>query len=300
MTLSVVIPVYKNKVLFLGMLSHNLPFLGNAEIIIVNDDPTESLAGELHSFPQIKLIENAQNMGFSPSVNKGIANASGDYILLLNSDVKLIDNSYQNGFAQFSTDANIFAISFAQKEQDGSIVGKNRIYWKKGFFQHNRASDLEAGINAWAEGGSCLIEKKKFIELNGFDPLYAPFYWEDIDLSYRAWKAGYKVLFDPTILVEHHHESTIGKYFKNDFVETISYRNQFIFIRKNISDFGYLVSHDLYSLKSSLVYTILGTHKPYRDGLAAASKLYSLINQTKKNEKLNKLSDRDVLKKFYE
>ncbi|PJE58197.1 MAG: glycosyltransferase family 2 protein, partial [Candidatus Portnoybacteria bacterium CG10_big_fil_rev_8_21_14_0_10_36_7] len=45
--------------------------------------------------------------------------------------------------------------------------------------------------------------------LNGFDELYSPFYWEDIDLSYRAWKTGYTVLFDPQVLVEHHHETTI-------------------------------------------------------------------------------------------
>lgn len=75
------------------------------------------------------------------------------------------------------------------------------------------------------------------------DELYNPFYWEDIDLSYRAWKAGYKILYDPTIKVEHHHESTIGKYFDKSKVLKIAFRNQMIFQWKNLTDKDLILKH---------------------------------------------------------
>ena len=60
-----------------------------------------------------------------------------------------------------------------------------------------------------------------WLKLGGMDTLYSPFYWEDIDLSYRAWKSGYQILYDPNIIVEHHHESTIAKYFDKKKVSDI-------------------------------------------------------------------------------
>lgn len=245
MNISVVIPVYKKIPQFIENLKQNIPFIKDCEIIIVNDDPSESLEPYLADFKTVKLIENKQNMGFAPTVNIGVEQAQNPYILLLNSDVVLKNADYKKAMDHFS-DKTVFAVSFAQKEKNGDIVGKNRMYWKKGFFQHSKALNLEPGINGWAEGGSCLIDTNKFRNLHGFDEIYSPFYWEDIDLSYRAWKYGYKVLFDPNVVVQHHHESTIGSFYKKKAIEQIAYRNQLLFIWKNITSFPLLLSHFFY------------------------------------------------------
>ena len=63
----------------------------------------------------------------------------------------------------------------------------------------------------------------------GFNKIYAPFYWEDIDLSYRAKKHGYQIIFDSQIEVIHHHESTIGRYFSSEKIREVAFRNQLIF-----------------------------------------------------------------------
>lgn len=243
--ISVIIPVYKNTDLFLKNLYHNLNFLNDCQIIIVNDSPEKSLINDLSQFKQIVLIENKKNLGFGESVNQGVKFAKNRYIMILNSDVALNDKNYLKAINYFNKN-NVFAVSFAQKEKNDSIVGKNKIYWQDGLFVHEKADNLKFGNNAWGEGGACVIDKDKFIKLGGFDPLYSPFYWEDIDLSYRAWKTGYKTIFEPRILVTHHHESTIGKYFTQKQIEIIAYRNQLIFTWKNLTDFRLIIQHLCY------------------------------------------------------
>lgn len=291
--ITVVIPTFKNGEELIRNLELNLPFLKGCEVILVNDNPEQSIKKHLEIFPQIVLIENQKNLGFAGAVHVGIVRAKNDYIMLLNSDVILNDNSYVNAVASMQRDPKIFAISFAQKEKDGSTVGKNSIYWEKGFFQHKKASDLKSGINGWAEGGSCMINKRIYKEIGGFDPLYAPFYWEDIDLSYRAWKAGYKILFNPEILVQHHHESTIGKYFSQEFIKSIAYRNQFIFIWKNIES-NLLLLANIHYIKWSLL-TMMFKDRSYVKGFWNALMLLPKIFTKRKH---SKISDKVILDNF--
>lgn len=244
--ISVVIPAYKNTEQLVNNLRNNLKYLKDCEIIIINDDPEKSIREALREFPKVKLIENSKNLGFGGAVNAGVNSAKGELVVLLNSDVLLHNDSYKKALKHFSDDKTLFAVSFAQKEASGETVGKNRIYFGHGLVQHSKAKDITFGLNGWAEGGSSMFNRDLFLKLGGFDLLYAPFYWEDIDLSYNAWKSGYKILFDPAISVDHHHESTIGKYFDKNRVKRISYRNQLLFTWKNISQKNYCMQHALY------------------------------------------------------
>ena len=63
-------------------------------------------------------------------------------------------------------------------------------------------------------GGSCAFDRRKFLELGGFDEILKPFYLEDTDLGYMAWKRGWKVLYQPASVVYHEHRGTIGKTFQ--------------------------------------------------------------------------------------
>lgn len=255
--ISVIIPTYKNKAILLKNLRHNVSYLKDCEIIVVNDDPEESLKSNLKEFKNINLIENKKNLGFGTSVNRGIGRTKNKLVMLINSDVVLNNMSYQIAINHFKKNPTLFAVGFAQKEKDGTIVGKNQTYWQKGMFMHRRADDLFLGETAWAEGGACIIDREKFLKLDGFDPIYSPFYWEDIDLSFRAKKAGYQVIFDPKIQVEHHHESTIGKYFRKDDIQKIAFRNQLIFIWKNIAEPKQKLSHFLFLPYHLLRYTLV-------------------------------------------
>ena len=297
--ISVVIPVFKNTELFLANLKHNLPYLAGCEIIIVNDDPSESIRHDLKTF-HIILIENDRNLGFGESVNRGVNKARGEFVLLLNSDVVVQDSSYKKALNFFKKNAALFAVSFAQIEKDGSTVGKNSFYWARGMFYHRKATDLTFGANGWAEGGSCLIHKKKFMQLSGFDNLYKPFYWEDIDLSYRAWKAGYEILFDSKVVMTHHHESTIGKYFSEDVIKTAAFRNQFIFIWKNITDPDLSFSHVALLFWNMVYYMLKSEFNFFKGFIRASFMLQKILAKKYVQQKQYIYKDREILKKFHE
>lgn len=277
MKLSVVIPVYKNSEMFLGNLSKNWQFLKECEVIVVDDASFENIGQKIHNlFPEIIIIENTRNLGFSKTVNKGVKIAAGEFTMLLNSDVRLSSDSFVKATKHFA-DKELFAVSFAQKEKDGSLVGKNRIYFEKGLMLHKSANNVTLGLSGWAEGGACIIRKNFFDRLGGFDELYSPFYWEDIDLSYRAYKRGWKVLFDPEIVVEHHHESTIGKYYNRSKVTAIAYRNQFIFQWKNVTEKKLWKQH-LLALPGYIIRALLRKDAPFIKGfIKAAGRFGSII-----------------------
>ncbi len=295
--ISVIIPSYKNKDLLLKNLNNNLPYFKDYEVIIVNDYPEESLKEDLKNLP-VKLVENPKNLGFAGAVNRGAQHATNEYLFLINSDVELPNADFKKGLDHFSKNKKLFAVGFAQEEKDGSTVGKNRFFWKNGFFQHSSADDLEPGPSGWAEGGSSLIDKQKFNQLGGFDELYKPFYWEDIDLSYRAWKSGYEILFDPSIKVVHPHESTIGKYFSSSSVKKIAYRNQLIFVWKNITDLGLLFDH-YFKLIPNLLGFLFKGELSFLSGLFQANLRRPLIFQHRQHQKkLYQLKDKEVLQIF--
>ena len=66
---------------------------------------------------------------------------------------------------------------------------------------------------------------RKFLELGGFDALLAPFYLEDTDLGYLAWKRGWKVLYQPRSVVYHEHRGTIGKRFREEQIQAVLKKN---------------------------------------------------------------------------
>lgn len=297
--ISVVIPHYKGKEKLYVNLKHNIPFLQGCEIIVVNDYPEVPLTAEMAElFPEVTVMENEKNLGFAGAVTVGISAAKSKFVFLLNNDVLLNDNTFQNAISHFEKDKKLFAVSFRQTEKNGSYVGRNIIYWKNGFFQHSKADPTKTGINGWAEGGSMLFDKNKYDTINGFDTLYSPFYWEDIDLSYRAWKAGYSILFDSTITVQHHHESTIATHFHASRIKTIAYRNQFITIWKNISDNGLIFEHLLHLMKNLITYPLRG-EKEFVSGFWMAAQLSRSIMEKRDIQKQTwKKTDRNIFEQF--
>jgi len=295
--ISVIIPSYRNKKMLIKNLNNNMQFFKNLEVIVINDYPEESLKKELKKF-KIILIENDRNLGFGQSVNKGVIKATNNLILILNSDVVINNNNFISSTEYFKEHKKAFAVAFAQKGNNNSLVGKNKIYWKYGFIRHKSNKDLTYGVSSWAEGGASMLDRDKFIKLGGFDELFTPFYWEDIDLSYRAWKSGYEIIFDPKIIVNHNHESTISNYFNNEYIKTISYRNQFIFIWKNILNIRLLFEHIILLIPNSFYFFIKGEFSFFKGFFNAVYKLFEILNHRKKQKTFYILKDIEVLKKF--
>lgn len=294
--ISIIIPVYKNYEMFYKYLVINKEYFDGCEVIIMNDYHLENISKTVKQiYLEAIVINNKKNLGFAGNVNKGVLKAKNNYVFLMNSDVVLKDNSFLKALEYFKKDRKLFAVGFAQIEKDGKIVGANRGYFKNGLINHSNQpiSNFyppagEPIPNFWAEGGSSILKKKLFIDLGLLDELLNPFYWEDIDLSYRAWKAGYKILYDPSIKVEHHHESTIGKYFDKRKVLKIAFRNQLIFNWKNLTDKKLIFEHLLNFPKLIFI-------PGFFDALI---RLPKILQARKKTIKLFIKSDKEILDIF--
>lgn len=242
MTVSIIIPLYKKIEECKHNLTTNWQYFGQSEVIVVNDNPTDKIQLDTDSFysdKKIILMHTESNGGFAPTVNLGVRRATGDILFILNTDVLLESADWQRALQYFTADPLLFAVSLATREQDGRVLGRNEVYFDKGLFHHrglspNMSPAQENAVtpNGWAELGSALVRKSMWQRLGGLDEAYAPFYWEDVDISYRAKKQGWKVLLDQGVIVQHHHESTIGSFYTKEEIKKIAYRNQQYFTQK--------------------------------------------------------------------
>lgn len=234
---SVVIPNYNGE----KLLKKHLPSVIRAsknkknkikEIIVVDDASTDYSVEFLKSkYKQVKIIKHKINRGFSSTVNTGARTAQASLICLLNSDVTVYRNFLEFSLPNFS-DNKVFAISFHEKGYGwakGSFV--------RGFVVHAGAKESKKTKQTfWANGGSSIFRRDVWHQLKGMDEkLLNPFYWEDIDICYRAQKRGYICLWEPKSRVIHKHESTIPKAAGLKKRQRIQERNQLLFVWKNIT-----------------------------------------------------------------
>ena len=298
---SVIIPNFNGQKLLESNLPQVIKNCPNSEIILVDDASTDnSVSYVCKKFKKVKVYKFTKNHGFAFSANFGAKKATSSLILLLNSDVSPSPNFLKPATSLFKT-TNVFAVALAdESHENGKVItrGRGGAEFKKGFLNHF-AGSVERGETLWVSGGSGLFDRKKFLDLGGFDLSFAPFYWEDIDLSYRARKSGFICYFEPLAKVDHfHEEGAIKKTFSSSFIKTVSYKNQIIFIWKNISDTNILINHLLW-LPYHLGINIFSRNFSFIFGFAwAFLKLPSLIFNYEPAGTIYQLSDKEVLKNF--
>jgi len=246
MQLSVVIPNYNGINLLRKRLPQVLKNVSSAEVVVVDDASTDDSVSLIKSnFPHVKLIEKATNTGFASSVNLGVKAATGDVILLLNTDA-VPQLNFLTHLAPHFSDSMVFAVTCLDESIEGGKTverGRGIGSFKHGFLVHARGGTNKTNT-LWASGGSSAFRKSLWEKLGGMDEMYDPFYWEDIDLSYRALKSGYIIIFEPKSLVRHEHaQGSIKMHYSLNQIKTQSYRNQFIFVWKNITDLELLARH---------------------------------------------------------
>lgn len=245
LTVSVVMPNINGK----SIMEKNLPKLFKAvnnplnniiEVIVVDDgswdDSVSFLTREYKG--KIRLIKHTKNRGFSAAVNTGARASRGDLLLLLNTDVIPQENFLETLLPHFNN-PKVFAVS-THEEGYGGAKG----FWSEGYIQLAMSKETKnAHQSFYVSGGSGLFRKSIWQELGGMDEkLLSPFYWEDIDLCFRAAKRGYINLWEPNGKVVHQHESTISK-FPKKYVARVKERNQLLMLWKNIHSKNLIKKH---------------------------------------------------------
>ena len=285
---SVVIPNWNGKDLLEKYLPSVIEALaGNPdnEIVVVDNGSTDGSAEYLTAaFPWVKVVTLPGNLGFGGGSNAGIRAAANDVVVLLNSDMRVAPDFLAPLLAGFS-DPGVFAVScqifFADPGKLREETGLTQGYWRDGNLRVRHR--IDPAIDDlfpcfYGGGGSSAFDRRKFLELGGFDPLFEPFYLEDADLGYMAWKRGWKVLYQPRSVVYHEHRGTIGKNFGGDRIEAVLKKNYVLFCWKNIHEWRRLAAHFLFALAGAPLSAVFGD-VPLRPNAAALWRAFRQLPQ---------------------
>lgn len=219
--LSVVIPNRDGA----DLLAQTLPPLAaelaepEHEIIVVDDASTDhSLEYLARQWPQVRAVALASNVGFGAACRHGFQVARHPLVLLLNSDMLVKAGA-------------VAALSEHFAQQDVFAAGP--AYVSPAAEGDRTAGAVRPQLGAPAGGG--LFRRQVFIDLGGFDPLYRPFYFEDLDLGWNAWRAGWRILYDERVHFVHLESATIRKLYPPGYVRRIKARNRVLFGLKNFT-----------------------------------------------------------------
>jgi GT2 family glycosyltransferase len=259
---SLIIASWNGKQLLARCLPRVLEAAAGQEVIVVDDGSEDGSAAFVReSFPSVRVLALPRNLGFAGANDAAAEVARGEVLVFLNNDM-LVEPDFLPPLLSPFDDESVFAVTARIEMQPrpsprGVIqeTGLVRTRWEKGFLAlvHERPVGEEVLPVFYGGGGSTAFRRDRFLELGGFDCFYRPFYFEDLDLCYRAQKRGWSILFAPASRLHHLHRGTIGAgRFPRSFVETIFHRNYLLFLWRNLGD-PRLVKEHLAALRRRLL-----------------------------------------------
>jgi GT2 family glycosyltransferase len=216
------------------------------EICIVDNNSTDNSKEFVkNNYPGIQFISYSVNRCLT-SYNEAIKQSKAPYILILNNDMIPDSNFIDPLYKRIKEDKSYFAVSPHVNCPTKSENYNQRLSAK---FQRGHLAPKglgnEPGGTLYFMGGAALIHREKFIELGGFDEDF--FYFEDNDLSYRAWKKGFPCIYEPASNVTHLGSQTVNKVYGQAAKNAIKERSSHIFILKNISYHPWLKNFRLWN-----------------------------------------------------
>lgn len=226
---------------------------GDHEVILVDNGSTDGTQDHVRvHYPQVRLIELDRNYRFCRANNIGVRCARNEVVVLLNNDV-IVEPGFLapllDGFKQpdvFAVTSQIFNYDQSKsREETGKTFGT--LVFGCMHVGHTPPNDLDHRRGYvpvfYAGGGSSAYHREKFLGLGGFDEIYYPGYVEDADLSYRAWKSGFRVLFCPASKVVHKHRSTNVTKLGNRKIDYLIARNLFVLFWQNVTSPRLFLKH---------------------------------------------------------
>lgn len=188
----------------------------DAEVIIIDNNSQDGSVDYLKpGFPKIQWIANHENVGFGKACNQGFRQSRGKYVLFLNPDTIIPEDCFQKciSFLGSETDAGALGIKMLDgkgkflKESKRAfpspmtslfkLLGFSKLFPHSKLFSRYHLGHLDENKNHEVEvlaGAFMMIRRKVLEQIGGFDEIFF-MYGEDVDLSYRIKKAGYKIYY---------------------------------------------------------------------------------------------------------
>ncbi|MGC4404633.1 glycosyltransferase [Methyloversatilis sp. MC4-4] len=209
--LSVIVVLYKQA----GLTRTTLQALADQrgavfETLIVDnasDDETDSLLQRVRG---ALIVRNAENAGFLRAANQAAALARGRHLVFLNSDAVLQQGALAAALARLDAEPAIGVLGGRIVLTAGGLQeAGNTIFRDGSSLGIGRGEDpfcpaaMASRATDYVSGVFMAVRTPLWRMLGGFDARFAPAYYEDTDFCLRAWRAGFRVVYEPAVLVEH-------------------------------------------------------------------------------------------------
>ncbi len=248
------------------------------EVLVVDDcsadDSLEFLAQE---YPQVRTLALKRRSSFLGAANAGFQAAKNRFVALLSNDMVPAKDFLARLLPHFD-DPQVFAAHACLYDDEGKLESERAVgRFLLGNLKMINTARPDKGLarlllpqrapttDSLYCGGCALFDRDKFMELGGYDDLYLPFYWEDVDLCFRAWRLGWRIVCEPGSRVMHHRkDGAIATHFDRSFVRSTERRNRFLFLWINLDSPVYLLPHFLHLFVSFIISAPLGRFGFYR------------------------------------
>lgn len=192
-------------------------------------------------YPDVEVVVAERN-DYLFSLNPAVAARPEEFVVLLNNDMRF-DPGFVDPLLEHFRDPEVFAVGSQLMQWDGSgPQNAARRGWTHNAWFYKGWSPRSGGAQYSLEacGGAAAFRRWMFVELGGFDPLFRPGYYEDLDLSYRGWARGWKSVFEPRSIVYHKESVSMKEAFGEAGKTRMHFRNHVLFTAKNIGDWRFL------------------------------------------------------------
>lgn len=246
MRLSIVIPTWNGGAILGAHMARTAAearcLTGGCEVVVVDDgsddalDPVERVVADAGSVA--RLVRLPLHRGFAPACNAGAQTCRGEHLLFLNNDMELGEGCLDRLLEILEARADVFAVTPVIRNLEGDFPeSTTRMVFARGVFDpvfpgrwgEPGPDPGEARRISFACGGALACRRDRFMELGGFSELYAPFFWEDADLGWRARRVGWENLEVGGAAALHDHGRTIGSRFSQRAARRIYERNRLLF-----------------------------------------------------------------------
>lgn len=231
--------------------------------VIDNVSQDRSLQVLARDFPDVDVYRAKENRVLC-TFNEYLKHMTEPIALLMNNDIRVDAGFVDPLMEPFEKDPELFMVTPRCLSFDGSRYEGGRcrsrikfgLFWSASVFPGYAAHIQSPGFTMAAGFGA--FDRKKFLELGGYDDLYLPGRLEDNDLCFRAWQRGWKCLYEPRSVVYHQGATSFNERFGSKSTLILGHRNSFLFFWKNVTDLGYWLEHFIFLLPRLLWASLTG------------------------------------------
>lgn len=245
---------------------------------VSTDGSVEMLAKR---FPEVNVIKARENRVLC-SYNEAVENLDSDIVIFLNNDIKVEPDFVDHLARHFASSDVMFVAPRLMNFDNTYNGGKSHLEFRNGAVRMvvDDKGYLEKGATQAISTGA--FRRKTFLELGGFDDLYLPGIWEDVDICYRGLSRGWKGVYEPESLIWHDESTTFHREFGKKGKMRIAHRNMFLFFWKNITDKGIFTKHIILTLPRLVFLSLKGQVECLQGFFMALAKLPMALGKRKK------------------